>query len=144
MPLKIDGKQTLPRGCYANQNVAALFEDMSMKFTSFRSLGTIAVLWGFLLVPAFAQPPSGTVSAQSQAVDVPLFSVIESIEFNDVRPGLQKVALERLGVRVGDILTGEARQRIGRELGHVQKGMTFTYKPGSKFGTAKLIISGDC
>ncbi len=115
-----------------------------MKSTFLKSLGASFLLCAFLLVPAFAQRPTGTVSAKSRPVAVPFFAVIETIEFNDVPSELQKVALDRIGVRVGDTLTGEARQRIGRELGKVKKGMTFTYKPGSKSGTAKLIISADC
>jgi hypothetical protein len=122
----------------------ALQSGLNMKSTFLGSLGASILLGAFLLVPAFAQRPAGTGSAQTRPVDVPFFAVIEAIELKDVPSELQKVALDRIGVRVGDILTGEARQRIGRELGKVKKGMTFTYKPGSKSGTAKLIISADC
>lgn len=82
--------------------------------------------------------------AQSRPMDVPLTAIVETIEFQDVAVDKQQLILDRIGVRVGDRLNGETRQRIGRELGRVQKGMTFTYKPGSKWGTAKLIISADC
>lgn len=80
----------------------------------------------------------------SGAPVVPPSAVVETIEFKDVSPQMQKVVLDRIGIRIGDVLSGEARQRIGRELGKVRKGMTFTYKAGSKQGTAQLIISGDC
>lgn len=80
----------------------------------------------------------------SAAPMVPVSAVVETIEFKNVSPQIRKVVLDRIGVRVGDKLSSEARQRIGRELGKVQKGMTFTYKTGSTEGTAQLIISGDC
>ena len=116
---------------------------LDVKLTFFGSLAFF-LLCAFLLIPAFAQRPAGTVSTQSVPTYVPFSAVIETIEFKEVSSELQKVVLDRIGVRVGDVLTSESRQRIGRELGKVRNGMTFTYKPGSKFGTAKLIISGDC
>ena len=109
-----------------------------------RWLGVSSLLCTLLLCPALAQRPTGAVSTQSQPSYVPLSAVIEAIEFKSVSPELQKSALDRIGVRVGDTLNVEARQRIGRELGKVQQGMTFTYRPGAKPGTAKLIISADC
>ena len=96
----------------------------------------------FLVGPGLAQSP--TKSTPPRAAEVPFFAVIETIEFEDVAEDKQKLVLSRIGVRVGDVLTPATRHRIGRELGTVQKGMTFTYKQGSKWGTAKLIISADC
>jgi hypothetical protein len=115
-----------------------------MKLASFKSFGVASLLCAIILVPAVAQKPGGTLSAQSRRADVPFSAVIEAIEFNGVSAEMQKAALDRIGLRVGDMLTGEARQRIGRELNKVQKGMTFTYTPGRNSGTAKLIISADC
>jgi hypothetical protein len=120
------------------------FSEEFMKSVSFRSLGASSLLCALLLCPALGQSPAGAVSAQSRQGYVPLFAVIEAIEFNGVSPELQKVTLDRIGMRVGDTLNGEARQRIARELGKVRQGMTFTYRPGAKPGTAKLIISADC
>ena len=115
-----------------------------MKPATLRWLGVSPLLCTLLLSPALAQRPAGAVSTQSRVVYVPLSAVIEAIEFKSVSPELQKAALDRIGVRIGDTLSVEARQRIGRELGKVQQGMTFTYRPGAKPGTAKLIISTDC
>lgn len=115
-----------------------------MKLASFRSLIASSLFGALLLCPALAQRPDTNRSAQTRPADVPLTAVIETIEFDGVSAELQKLALERIGVRVGDMLSGEARQRIGRELGKVRQGMTFTYRPGAKAGTAKLIISSDC
>ena len=115
-----------------------------MKPETLRRLGVSSLLCTLLLCPALAQRPGGAVSAQSRPAYVPLSAVIEEIEFKSVSAELQKAALDRIGVRVGDTLNVEARQRIGRELGKVQQGMTFTYRTGAKPGTAKLIISADC
>jgi len=115
-----------------------------MKSATLKSFGISSLLCTLLLYPALAQRPAGPASTQTRAAYVPLSAVIETIEFKSVSPELQKVTLERIGVRPGDTLNGEARQRIGRELGKVQQGMTFTYTPGAKPGTAKLIISADC
>jgi outer membrane protein assembly factor BamA len=88
-----------------------------------------------LLVPALAQ---------SRPDVVPTSAVVETIEFRNVPPERQRLVLDHIGVRVGDTLNGEARQRIARELGKLNKGMTFTYTTGSAEGGAKLIISPDC
>jgi hypothetical protein len=81
---------------------------------------------------------------QSSSVEVPFSAVVETIEFKDVSQQEQKLILDHIGVRVGDKLTAEVRQLIGRELGKIHKGMTFTYKPGSTSGRCKLVISADC
>ena len=94
-----------------------------------------ALLGASLLSPTFAQGPRA---------DVPFFAIVETIEFKDMSQQQQKLVLERIGLRVGDMLTADARQRIGLEIGKIQKGSTFTYKAGSKPGTAKLIISAEC
>ena len=94
-----------------------------------RALTTL--LFAFLAIPVLAE-------------HVPFTASVESIEFKDITQDQQIVLLDRIGVRVGDKLTAETRQRIGRELGKLQKGMTFTYKQGSRSGTAKVIISPDC
>ena len=104
-----------------------------MKFHSFLLLSVS------VLVPASAQDP-----APSQPFRIPVSAVIESIDFENVTPANQKLVLDRIGVRAGDELTVEVRHRIGGEIGKVQKGMTFTYKAGSKWGAVKLIIQGDC
>jgi len=75
-------------------------------------------------------------------------SVIETIQFDGVAGPKQAAILERIGVRTGDALSVETRQRIGRELNKGEKvgqsGMTFTYKQGSRPGTAVLVISSGC
>lgn len=107
-----------------------------------RSVASV-LLCSVLLVPALAQAPKH-MPAEPQANDVSFSAVVETIEFKGVSPELQKVVLDRIGVRQGDRLTVDARHRIGRELGKVQSGLTFTYKAGSRPATAKLIISADC
>ncbi|MEP7367070.1 MAG: hypothetical protein ABI972_27740 [Acidobacteriota bacterium] len=75
-------------------------------------------------------------------------AVIESIQFDGVAGPDQAVILERIAVRKGDTLSVETRRRIGRELNHGEKvgenGLTFSYKPGSRPGTATLVISNGC
>ena len=83
------------------------------------------------------------------AVEVSFEAVIETIQFDDVSEARQKLVLGSLGVRVGDRLSVEARQRIGRALGAAQgsvaeKRLTFTYAPGAKCGTVKLLINAGC
>ena len=75
-------------------------------------------------------------------------AVIETIRFDGIDAAKQGAILERVGVKAGDVLSGEVRQRIGRELNRGEKagqsGMTFTYRPGSRPGTAVLVISSGC
>ena len=76
-------------------------------------------------------------------------ATIETIQFENVSAARQKVVLERLGVHVGDRLSAEARQQVGRALRAAQGSvaempLTFTYTPGSQYGSAKLIISAGC
>jgi hypothetical protein len=70
--------------------------------------------------------------------------VIESIEVTDVSADVRKTVLSRIGIRVGDTLTASAKQKIGAEIGRVQRGMTFTYTLGLKPGTVKLRIDPTC
>ncbi len=114
-----------------------------MKFAIFTRRAASTLFCACLVVPAFAQAPPEVRPPQPR-VEVPFFAVVETIEFKDVSLEEQKLVLDRIGVRVGDALTVAVRHRIGRELGIVKTGMTFTYKAGSKWGTAKLIISADC
>jgi len=74
-------------------------------------------------------------------------AVLEAIEFEDVAPARQKAVLTSLGLRVGDRFDAEAKQNVGAALRAVQQAdqpLTFTYTPGSKNGTAKLIIRAGC
>ncbi len=74
-------------------------------------------------------------------------AVIEAIEFEDIAPARQHAVLTSLGLRVGDRFDAEAKQQVGQSLRMVQKAdqpLTFTYTPGSKYGTAKLIIRAGC
>lgn len=84
-----------------------------------------------------------------RSFDVGFDAAIESIEFVDVAEARQRLVLQSLGVAVGDTLSVDARHRIGRALGSAQtsvaqKPLTFTYTPGDKTGTAKLIIRAGC
>ena len=86
---------------------------------------------------------------RSKPLAVSYDAVIETIQFTDVSEVRQKQVLSSLGVRVGDRLTVEARHRIGLALGAAQssvaeKRFTFTYTPGAKWGTAKLLINAGC
>jgi len=73
---------------------------------------------------------------------------IELIEFEGLNETQQKTISSRLPVRAGDILSVEARHRIAGELRVIGKEfgktLTFSYKPGSKFATARLRISDGC
>lgn len=97
-----------------------------------------------LLFTGLLQNTYMTLAAQPARNEVPFNAVVESIEFKNLAPSIQQKILDRIGVRRGDALTVEARHRIGRELGSIRKGLTFTYTTGSKPGTAKLTIDGDC
>ena len=98
----------------------------------------------FLLFTGLLQSTYVALAAQPVRHEVPFNAVVESIEFKNLAPSIQQNILDRIGVRRGDALTVEARHRIGRELGGIGKGLTFTYTTGSKPGTAKLIIDGNC
>jgi hypothetical protein len=103
---------------------------------------TFAILAPVLGAAPWAQSVSGQTPQQQAAR---LFNpVIESIEVVDVSTEVRKAVLTGIGVRVGDTLTGDAKQRIGLEIGRVQKGMTFSYTPGFKPGTVKLRIDPSC
>jgi outer membrane protein assembly factor BamA len=81
------------------------------------------------------------VFGANRVPDVPMTAVIETIEFKDIPASEQKSVLDRIQVRVGDVLSSEVRQRIGPRL---QKGMTFSYRPGSRPQTAVLILNAGC
>jgi hypothetical protein len=110
-----------------------------MKLTLIKS--SVAALF---LCTALAQSPAAKAPAHSAASEVSYSSTIETIEFKDVPKSERRAILDRIGVRIGDQLSVDARHRIGRELRSIQKGMTFMYRSGTKLGTAKLIITGDC
>jgi outer membrane protein assembly factor BamA len=102
-----------------------------------RALSQLAVMacgLAFLNVPSSAQ-----VSALAE---------IERIEFEGLNDVQQKTISMRLSVRAGDVLSVDARHRIAAELRTIGKDLaktlTFSYKPGSKLGTAKLKISDGC
>ena len=92
----------------------------------------------------------GTLFAQNplQTAPVSTGAVIETIRFEGVDGSQQTAILERIGVRQGDALSVETRHRIGRELNRGSKagesGLTFTYKQGTRPGTAILVISSGC
>jgi hypothetical protein len=92
---------------------------------------------GSSMAPIREQTPSQQAARLHDAV-------IESIEVADVSADVRKTVLSRIGVRVGDTLTGSAKQKIGAEIGRVMNGMTFTYRPGFKPGTVKLRIDPSC
>lgn len=99
---------------------------------------------------ALAVASIGTLLAQGpgKAVYVAPGAMIEMIQFDGVDGAKQAAILERIGVRAGDALSAETRQRIGRELNKGEKvgvnGLTFSYKPGSRPGTATLVIASGC
>jgi len=104
---------------------------------TFRTLALFAASFGTLIAQGPQKPSYVSPSA-----------VIETIQFEGVDGDRQAAVLERIGVRQGDTLSVEARQRIGRELNKGEKagasGLTFTYRPGSRPGTATLVISSGC
>jgi outer membrane protein assembly factor BamA len=104
-----------------------------MTIARFARLITSVLISTLLVVP---------VAAQNQKKQTAISNaVIESIEFEGVAPAQQRVVIERIGVRVGQVLTPDVMHRIGRGL---EKGMTFSYKAGSRLGSARLVISADC
>lgn len=109
-----------------------------MKTHVFLQIAASGMLVGLMLTPAWAQVSQPARSEISYSAE------IERIEFVGIPVAQQKLFLDGLGVRAGDKLSLEIRQRIGRELGRIRKGTTFMYKAGSKSGMAKLIIQADC
>lgn len=112
-----------------------------------RNLRTLALLG--LATVAILRVVVPTTAAAASPAFVPVDAVIDSIRFeNNVPADKQTAILSRIGIRVGDTLSIEARQRIGRELNRGEKagspGFTFSYKPGARIGTVTLTISADC
>lgn len=105
-----------------------------MTIARFARLITSVLISTLLVVPVAAQNQKKQTAISANAV-------IESIEFEGVAPAQQRVVIERIGVRVGQVLTPDVMHRIGRGL---EKGMTFSYKAGSRLGSARLVISADC
>ncbi len=97
-----------------------------------------------------AAAPFGTLLAQGPQAPAVVSpgALVEAIQFDGIAGQKQAAILERIGVRTGDALSAETRQRIGRELNKGEKvgpnGMTFTDRPGSRPGTAVLVISSGC
>ncbi len=104
----------------------------------------VSTLLCSVLGVALAQDLNRDRAAKPRPNDVPFSALVETIEFTNVPLETRALIVNRIGVRPGDALTAETRHRIARELGKAGKGLTFTYRPGSKPGAAKLIISGDC
>lgn len=84
---------------------------------------------------------------------VPANAVIEAVAFEGISMAEHRTILDRIGVRVGDRLGAQARQRIGRRLNvlgdardfsYPNGGLTFSDRPGSKPGTVVLVISAGC
>jgi hypothetical protein len=78
---------------------------------------------------------------------------IEAIVFDGVSMAEHATVLERIGVHVGDVLTVEARHRIGRRLNVVgdirsfsltDGGLTFSDRAGSRPGRVVLVIAAGC
>ena len=95
----------------------------------------------FLNVPAAAQ-------GRSSAMQISAVPTIEDITFQGLNDAEQAMILKRIALRNGDVLSVDARRRIAEELRatgtELGKTLTFSYKPGSKSGTAKLSISNGC
>jgi outer membrane protein assembly factor BamA len=85
------------------------------------------------------------LSAQSP---VPTSAEIEAIRFEGIPAAEHKQILNRIDVRTGDTLSTETRRRIGRRLNQNLpagvEGYTFTYRPGSRPGTAILLLNKGC
>jgi hypothetical protein len=107
-----------------------------------------------LVVPAcllvLQAVPSSATPAKARAASPP---VIEAVVFDGVAMSEQRSILDRIGVRVGDVLGVEARQRIGRHLNVLgdartfsfsNEGLTFSDRPGSKPGKVILVIAAGC
>lgn len=90
-----------------------------------------------VLLAALALP----VAAQHQMTASPM---IESVGFEGLTAAQQKLVTSRLTVRRGNLLSAEAKQRVARELRAVGLDLTFSYKAGARYGTARLKISAGC
>jgi hypothetical protein len=111
---------------------------------NFRRFVPLAILAGSLGV-------FNGASLAQQNVIAPQVSTqarVESIAFEALDAAQQASIRARLSIQVGDTLSVEARHRLAQELAAAGKGvgkpLTFSYKPGTKSGTAMLKISGDC
>ncbi len=91
-----------------------------------------AVLLAALAIPA---------AAQSQITASPM---VESVDYEGLTEAQQKVVATRLTVRRGDLLSADAKQRVARDLKALGLDLTFSYKPGARYGTARLKISAGC
>lgn len=97
-----------------------------------------------LLIPVVATGPSAPIDQPTVAPARVAAPVIESIEVVNAAPGERAAVLARIGVRAGDALTAEAKHRVGREIGLVREGMTFSYAPGLAPGTVRVKIDTSC
>lgn len=73
---------------------------------------------------------------------------VETIDFKGLNEAERGLVLQRIALRAGDVLTSEERHRIADELRsagkQIGKTLTFSDKPGARFGTVKLRISDGC
>jgi outer membrane protein assembly factor BamA len=90
-----------------------------------------------ILLAALALP----AAAQHQMTASPM---IESVDFEGLTDAQQKLVTSRLTVRRGDLLSTDAKQRVARELQAIGLDLTFSYKAGARYGTARLKISAGC
>ena len=102
-----------------------------------------AIVCGLVLqaAPMMAQGPVGT----SQITARP---EVERIDFEGLDAVQQQMIMSRISLRIGSVLSADARQRVATELRTLGKDMgktlTFTYKPGSKSSTVLFKISDGC
>jgi hypothetical protein len=85
---------------------------------------------------------SSSASAQSskKSIEIPVRPVIEAIAVEGVSEATTRAILDRIGLRVGDDLTIESRHQLGKQLGVIDKNLTFSYTHGTKSGTVRLRI----
>ena len=90
-----------------------------------------------ILVAALAIP----AAAQNQMTASPM---IESVDFEGLTDAQQKLVANSLTIRRGDLLSADAKQKVARDLKASGLELTFSYKAGSRYGTARLKISAGC
>lgn len=119
----------------------SLVGETSLTLLQLRQLAAVACGLAFLIVPSPAQSPKAEIQ-------IPLTATIELIDFEGLNDSQLKIISKRISLRIGDILSSEARQRVASELAmagqELGKTLTFSYKPGSKVGTVKFKISDGC
>jgi hypothetical protein len=109
-----------------------------------------------LVVVSLLLPAASRSGAEPARRHVPADAVIEAVVFDGIAMPEQRAILDRIAVKAGDRLDAATRQRIGQRLNassyadlfsylpYVDRGLTFSDRPGSRAGSVVLVISVGC